>query len=351
MSIGNTCSSIEIYATGSVIVSERYSAIDCLLYGLQDNSNNLITAKNVRDAVFTLWERIGDLEEASGVLFVNPNPVPFRLGGIAAGATFSQTNMQDMWDRLLYDQFPDIELPSFEISSSYEGLVELNSNSIDIEISVTFSRGSINPQYQSDEPFSSGRPIQYEYIGYGLTQSQINSSNLSTDSFTISDHQVVLGTQSWSCRVLYDVGVQPKTKLGYNYSTALPSGYTLYKVVSINGTLPIFATSLDIEQLTKQDLKSIYDEYYELELVSDSNDNNNKQTFQYPTSFEDIKGIKQFNTFTNSWDWISSDKINSLTYFTVSNITKDINGFNTDYKQYVYNGPKIGYRKIRLYTN
>lgn len=348
MSIGNTCSSIEIYATGSVIVSERYQGIDCLLYGLQDNSNNLITAKNVRDAVFTLWERISDLEEASGVLFENPNPVPFRLGGIAEGSTFSQTNMQDMWDRLLYDQIPDIELPSLEISSSIEGLVEINT--IDIEISVNFSRGSISPQYQSDEPFSSGLPIQYEYIGYGGL-SQSNQSNLLTDSFTISNHQVVLGTQSWLCRVLYDEGVQPKTELGNNYSTALPSGYTAYKIVSIYGTLPIFATSLDIEQLTKQDLKSIYDEYYELELVSDSNDNNNKQTFQYPTSFEDITGIKQFNTFTNSWDWISSDKINSLTYFTVSNITKDINGFNTDYKQYVYNGPKIGYRKIRLYTN
>ena len=318
---------------------------------LQDNSNNLITAKNVRDAVFTLWERISDVEP-SGVLFENPNPVPFRLGGIPEGVTFSQTNMQDMWDRLLYDQSPDIELPSFEISSSYEGLVELNSNSIDIEISVTFNRGSINPQYQSDEPFSSGLPIQYEYIGYGGL-SQSNSSNLLNDSFTISNHQVVLGTQSWSCRVLYDVGVQPKTKLGYNYSTALPSGYTSYKVVSINGTLPISATSENITDL-KRHLKSPYDKYYELELVADSEDNSNKQTFQYPNTslFQPIKGIQQLNTITNTWDWISGYKNNSLTYFTVSNVTKDINGINNiNYKEYVYNGPKIGFRKIRLYTN
>lgn len=347
---GNTCSSTEIYATGSLIESERYSGVDCLLYGLQDNSDNLITAKNVRDAVFTLWERISDLEP-SGVLFENPDPVPFGLGGIAAGATFSQTNMQDMWDRLLYDQFPDIGSPSFEISSSYEGLVELNSNSIDIEISVTFNRGSINPQYQSDEPFSSGLPIQYEYIGYGGLSQSISSNSLN-DSFTIGNHQVVMGTQSWSCRVLYDVGVQPKTKLGYNYLTALPSGYTLYKVVSINGTLPIFATSENITELKRQDLKSPYDEYYELELVPDSEDNSNKQTFQYPTSFEDITGIQQLNTITNTWDWISGDKNNSLTYFnTDPNIQKDINGILTNYIEYVYNGPKIGFRKIRLYTN
>lgn len=345
---GNTCSSTEIYATGSVIVSERYSAIDCLLYGLQDNSNNLITAKNVRDAVFTLWERISDLEEASGVLFENPNPVPFRVGGIAEGSTFSQTNMQDMWDRLLYDQIPDIELPSLEVSSSIEGLVELNS--FDIEISVTFSRGSINPQYQSDEPFSSGLPIQYEYIGYGGL-SQSNPTQSLTDTISIGNHQVVLGTQSWLCRVLYDVGVQPKTELGNNFSTALSSGYTLYKVVSIYGTLPIFATSVNILNLDEQELKRLDEEYYELDLVPDSNDNVNKQTFQYPDIFSPITGIQQFNTFTNNWDWISGNKVNSLTYFTVSNITKDINGNDTDYKQYVYNGPKIGFRKIRLYTN
>ena len=95
-------------------------------------------------------------------------------------------------------------------------------------------------------------------------------------------------------------------------------------------------------------------------MVADSNENVNKQTFRFPVEngFGNITGIQQYNTFGDAWDWIFSSKTDSLTSFTIkpdqlfldtSGNIVNVNGWA--YREYVYNGPKIGSRKIRLYTN
>ena len=49
------------YGTGSLYESKRYDAVQDLLNQLQDNNANLIYANHVRDAVFTLWERVEEV--------------------------------------------------------------------------------------------------------------------------------------------------------------------------------------------------------------------------------------------------------------------------------------------------
>lgn len=90
------------YGTGSTTESKRWSMLDDLLNQIPNNNTNLILAKDVRDAVFTLWERLGEVATASNV-YQNTNLTPVTIGGIPAGSSFSTPHtMQQMFDMLLY---------------------------------------------------------------------------------------------------------------------------------------------------------------------------------------------------------------------------------------------------------
>ena len=97
------------YGTASNYESKRWSTVQNLLDQVKDNNANLIFANHVRDAVFTLWERISDVEiiaaSASAVspYFQNSNPTTITVGGIPVGTTFSTPHtVQQMFDALLY---------------------------------------------------------------------------------------------------------------------------------------------------------------------------------------------------------------------------------------------------------
>ena len=87
------------------------------LYQLKDNSSNLIKPQDIRDSIWTLWNRVDDaqitasqsLYASSGTTFTNSNPTSITVGGIAAGKTFNGTySVQQMFDLLLYPYVPPI---------------------------------------------------------------------------------------------------------------------------------------------------------------------------------------------------------------------------------------------------
>lgn len=96
------------YGTGSSASATQYSTIDELLSQLPNNTANLIDAVNVRNSVYTLWERISSVETtasqsaSASVFYTNSTPVPITVGGISAGTTFSNKSMTQMWNALLY---------------------------------------------------------------------------------------------------------------------------------------------------------------------------------------------------------------------------------------------------------
>lgn len=100
------------YGTSSLYESKRYDNVQQLLDQLQDNNANLIYANHVRDAVFTLWERVNEVSIIAGsaasassvsMYFQNSNPTLTTIGGIPAGSSFSTPNtLQQMFDALLY---------------------------------------------------------------------------------------------------------------------------------------------------------------------------------------------------------------------------------------------------------
>jgi hypothetical protein len=95
------------YSCGSASAYE-YSTFPELLSQLPDNSGNLIEAVNVRNSVYTLWQRVSQVQTvasqsaSASTIYTNLTPTPITVGGIPAGSTFSAKTMTEMWDALLY---------------------------------------------------------------------------------------------------------------------------------------------------------------------------------------------------------------------------------------------------------
>jgi len=97
------------YGTGSTVESFRYDEVADLLNQIPNNTTNLVKAKDVRDSVFTLWERINDLSvivasaSATPTTFMNPDPTTITVGGVVTGTTFpTPQTVQEMFNAILY---------------------------------------------------------------------------------------------------------------------------------------------------------------------------------------------------------------------------------------------------------
>lgn len=95
--------------SSSITLSYEYSTVDELLVQIPDNSANLITPGDLRDSVYTLWQRIGSVSviaasaASASSFFQNTDPTTVTVGGITAGTTFpTPVDMQTMWNQLLY---------------------------------------------------------------------------------------------------------------------------------------------------------------------------------------------------------------------------------------------------------
>ena len=91
--------------TGGSSSANSYSTIQELLVKIPDNTANQIQAKDVRDSVYTLWEKISGLSASIGsndVTYNRTSPsTAVTIGGVPNGSTFSGT-VQDVLDRVFY---------------------------------------------------------------------------------------------------------------------------------------------------------------------------------------------------------------------------------------------------------
>jgi len=109
--------STQSYNTGNTIYDNNggnqnvvadYAYISDLLANIPDNNTNLIDAKDVRDAIWTLWNRIEDIGASSSATFSadlrydrTRLSSAAAVGGVPTGSTFSGT-IQDVFDRIFY---------------------------------------------------------------------------------------------------------------------------------------------------------------------------------------------------------------------------------------------------------
>ena len=143
------------YVNPPISADYRTTVYD-LLSVLPDNAANLIDAKDVRDSVWTLWNRLDDvliMASASSVAsndYIRSAAMQVAVGGAVIGTTFSGT-IQDALDKILYPYVSQSNVISASNASRQFGsstavtlswTVTKNSNSI---TSITVDGASVIP--------------------------------------------------------------------------------------------------------------------------------------------------------------------------------------------------------------
>jgi hypothetical protein len=163
------------YGSASAV---QYSTIEELLSQLPDNTDNIIVAQDIRDAVYTLWERISTFGTSS-VFFQNTNPTLIDIGGIPAGTNFQNpTDMQSMWNQLLYPY------------TSHTSELSLIPNTREYGNSIALSNDGINLNWEvirNSDPILSIVVDGQSFIATGNSQSGIKATT---------------GTHSWNTSIL-----------------------------------------------------------------------------------------------------------------------------------------------------
>ena len=286
--------------------------------------------------------------------YVNDDPVVVTVGGITQDSSFFYTpgkSFQETMEAMFYPvQFPTLTNPSSSFSDNAASLQEIGDD-ISIQFTSSFSRGSINPQYDASSAFRSGPGNTVRYTGTGLVD--VGSYPSSPNVQTVNPYTVLIGTQTWTNYWEYDEGVQPYDSNGDPYDSPLPAGSTSTDSLSFEGVYPLFGTTVNITTYTQQSLVSMLSgNNVVFGMVAESG--GNKQTFDIPDAWtgaptsRPLAGIETFNTVSSSWEYEGGSASASLTFWTTSTTTHSIQGNTINYTRYVYNGPDRSGIQIRL---
>jgi hypothetical protein len=89
---------------GTATYAQSLSGIEEMMSVLPDNLANEITAKKVRDVVYTLYEDLQGMS-ASEFLYTD-DPATVTVGGINSGTTFSSMSLQTLFNKLFHKDYP-----------------------------------------------------------------------------------------------------------------------------------------------------------------------------------------------------------------------------------------------------
>ena len=93
--------------SSSVTLSYQYTTVDELLTAIPDNTAVAIQAGDIRDSVYSLWQKVEQVSaSASATVSVTydrslPSTNFNSVGGVSYGSTFSGS-IQDVLDRIFY---------------------------------------------------------------------------------------------------------------------------------------------------------------------------------------------------------------------------------------------------------
>ncbi len=227
----NTGNSIyDAYAPGNPNVIADYQFISTLLDNIPDNTANLIDAKDVRDAVWTLWNRIDDIVvglSSSGISISGSPSATFSadlsynrsrpstaapVGGVPTGSTFSGT-IQDVLDRIFYPY----TAPSCSISG---GGTRLFNGSTVVTLNFTVNKNE--------------KPINY----IGLTK--LDGTSVFTVPASISQNNTIPASFSTNG------SSTPPTQVTYATHSTPPGGLSFtntYTLTVSDGTSTVFSST------------------------------------------------------------------------------------------------------------
>ena len=250
------------------------------------------------------------------------------VGGITSGTSYEEgtpleTIFRDMLNPVAY---PTLTNPSATISATGAKLLESGST-LNTTMTITFNRGSINPQYDAESPYRSG-------------EAQSFTLNGTTQASNVFPMVITSAKTSYQGSVAYGAGVQPKDSVGNNYNSPLPSGSVNTNTISYEFVDALYANTGNIASVTKLALVSKSAKVKEFSFPAQTSIN--PEEFHVASSWT-ITALEVLNTLSNQWENCASE-------FTVTDITHEDAGGNTvNYKKYLCNlGIATGARKIRI---
>lgn len=274
-------------------------------------------------------------------IFLNEDPTDVTVGALLENSVIKNKTWQEIISLMVYqEKFPVLTNPSFIVSTLNGDIFEVGIQNT-IQFLLQYNMGSISPAYGTNG-FRSGPVIKYML---GTTNIPYQSLN---QQYNLPINYNIPFNITFSFYADRLIGPQPLSNKGNVFNNPYPAGsFVYYKIIYF--VYPIYSTFTDISVTTKMHLQKHDSEYFETEMVAE-NLLGNKQIIEFSVKHLTIRGIKQFNTFSNTWEWINGSKVSSLNTFNITNIQKNINGNTVNYIQYTHNGPTIGHRKLRFYT-
>ena len=332
--------------TGSTIINDSRSVKSGIEYGFSEISgftdNTLITKAYAESLV------------ASGGTYNLDSPSVCLVGGMPIGTSLTGKTAFEILSEILVPVVQPSISPEFSnsivLSPATGTICEIGTTIGTLSVTSNFNRGGYSPVYCGGTPYRTGLPNTHTFTGTGVAGST-GSTSLSVVK-TTTDYVVVQGTQSWTTDVAFDAGEQAKSsKGGLSTIPAVVAGNAGVKPASIIGAYPIWGTTTAIGTLTKQTLVNMSTaNCVQLNLVADSSPQ--KQKFQIPCAWlsapRPLKGVEQFNTVSNAWEYPGGTCTASLNIWTTAPATQTIQGNSVGYCEYTYNSTDRSAVCIRL---
>jgi hypothetical protein len=285
----------------------------------------------------------GGTGTTGGDIYELTSPAAIQVGGIGVGDILIGKTYGQLFESLLVPVlFPSLTNPFNSFSSDAGNLYEIGDTQI-INFTSNFNQGSINPAYGTNGK-RSGLPTAYNYSGDALP-TNVPSTSLS-DSQSLVNYTIVQGYQTFTSNVDFSAGEQPLNSKGGNFSSALSSGNSGDKYITIEGVYPVFANTDVINSMEKQSLVSMYST--ELVLILAAESGGDKQSFELSNYFAALSGVQTFNTVSNSYEYQGGSELASLANWDVSYVTETVQGVSADYTKYTYIGTDRSNIQIKL---
>lgn len=221
------------------------------------------------------------------------------VGGVAAGKSYGagtelETILRDM---LAPSLNPTLTNPSATMTGSGAKLLECGVTA-SATMTITFNRGSIDPAYGTSG-YRSG-----EATGYKLNGGASQSGN--TFNVTVSESNA-----TFTGTVDYAAGEQPKNSKGDNYGTPLPAGSVNTSAVNYEFVNPFYATTVNLDTMTKQALVSKSAKQFTFDLVMQTAAK--PDMFDIPASYN-VTAVQGFNELTSKWENINDFVVSDTTH-------------------------------------
>lgn len=251
------------------------------------------------------------------------------VGGISIGTQYAagtslETILRDMLSPVLYPTFTN---PSASISIPGDKILEIGSTA-NKTVTITFNRGSINPAYGTSG-YRSGAAT-----GYILNSGTEQAGN--TFAVVVSE-----SNKTFSGKVNYAAGEQPKDSAGNNYSSPLPAGSVNTSTITYEFVYAMWANTSSAATVAKLGLVSKSAGSRQLDFPATTTAN--PETFDLPTGWTMSK-IEVYNSLSGKWETATSQFTASATTHT------DAAGNTVNYTRYSCNyAGALGARNVKVY--